>query len=343
MEPINSVSENPESVFQISDTPMPTTPTPPKKESNAITIISMAVFVILALGAVAFLYYQNQKLKGMLASYQTSIASPTPTATTDPTANWKTYKSKEFNFNFQYPSELSFIYDGVPGKDEGKPFVLFHVNVQNFDGTKSKAKSNSDFQFSLDVERDRYKTLDEYIPSNISQSSKSKIIIDNNEAIKVVDDAYANWPTIWTRSGSYVYIIQMSNSGKENEKYFDQILSTFKFLDTTSTTAPKPISELFDSINKNFGTNIKPTAEDQFYSPSGPITKQSWKIDLLNAGIDNKQLALFINSNLSPNEAESGGIGGGGIIGYQSDTIKCFHNFMSQGPDIHNYFSCALK
>lgn len=59
-----------------------------KKDSHWITILAMALFVLASLSVTAFLYYQNQALKKMLASYQ-SQSSPTPTSTTDPTAEWK--------------------------------------------------------------------------------------------------------------------------------------------------------------------------------------------------------------------------------------------------------------
>ena len=54
--------------------------TPPvaPKDSHGITIAAMAVFVLLALAAVVFLYYQNQQLKNMLASYQTPAPSTSP-------------------------------------------------------------------------------------------------------------------------------------------------------------------------------------------------------------------------------------------------------------------------
>ncbi len=57
------------------------------KDTNSITIISMAIFVLLSLGAVAFLYYQNQQLKSMLASYQTPTPTATPTGTPTTTSS----------------------------------------------------------------------------------------------------------------------------------------------------------------------------------------------------------------------------------------------------------------
>lgn len=55
----------------------PKTPSNP----NGITIASMALFVLMSLTVIIFLYYQNQQLKNIVASYQTPFSSPTPTPT----------------------------------------------------------------------------------------------------------------------------------------------------------------------------------------------------------------------------------------------------------------------
>lgn len=64
-------------------TPVPEIPSsnPKTPDRHWVTIASMALFVLLSLSAVVFLYYQNQQLKGMLARYQatpTPISAPTP-------------------------------------------------------------------------------------------------------------------------------------------------------------------------------------------------------------------------------------------------------------------------
>jgi len=77
------------------------------KDNHGMTIVSMAVFVLLSLSIVISLYYQNQKLKGMLAA-STALtispsAQPTTQPTTDPTVNWKTYISPDYGLSFKYP------------------------------------------------------------------------------------------------------------------------------------------------------------------------------------------------------------------------------------------------
>lgn len=96
MDPINPIAGNPEALN--SNPVIPERP----KDSHGITIAAMAIFVLLALGAVAFLYYQNQQLKTLLASYQSQVnqtTSPSPSAmptiqeTSSPSASMKPNRS----------------------------------------------------------------------------------------------------------------------------------------------------------------------------------------------------------------------------------------------------------
>jgi len=81
-------------------------PSQSPKDNHGITILAMAVFVLLSLGAVAFLYQQNQQLKGMLAAYyQTPTPFPTPSSTPDVTASWKKYTNDKMLVSFRYPTE----------------------------------------------------------------------------------------------------------------------------------------------------------------------------------------------------------------------------------------------
>ncbi len=113
----NQTNQNPtQELVSVPDT----VPVSPTSKNNNLSIIVFAILTLLLLGSTAFLYYQNQQLKNMLASYQTQPSvSPTPIATSelvvspeltfeqdktlDPTANWKTYTNTDFVF--KYPSE----------------------------------------------------------------------------------------------------------------------------------------------------------------------------------------------------------------------------------------------
>lgn len=58
---------------------------PNKNSSNSLTVISMAVFVLMSLAVVGFLYYQNQQLKEIIANYPTPTASIFPSNIPSPT------------------------------------------------------------------------------------------------------------------------------------------------------------------------------------------------------------------------------------------------------------------
>lgn len=76
MDPINPIAGNPEALNSASKN---------KNSSNGlVTVLSFAVFVLLALGTIVFLFNQNQTLKKQIAGYQSSPTS-TPTLTSSPT------------------------------------------------------------------------------------------------------------------------------------------------------------------------------------------------------------------------------------------------------------------
>lgn len=59
-------------------------PAETKKDSHGVTIAAMAAFVLLTLATVAFLYYQNQELKKLVASLQTPAPTATPAIESSP-------------------------------------------------------------------------------------------------------------------------------------------------------------------------------------------------------------------------------------------------------------------
>jgi len=85
-----------------------------KSKSSPVLLIALVLLLLLSLASTAFLYYQNMQLRSMLSGYQIPIASSTPTATTDPTADWKIYTSKNSTFSFKYPSNW-FLWNSADG------------------------------------------------------------------------------------------------------------------------------------------------------------------------------------------------------------------------------------
>jgi len=235
------------------DTPVQTEPTvetqvpknpqipQPSRDSHWITTASMALFVLMSLGVIVFLYYQNQQLKSMLASYQTPVTSPTPTATADPTANWKTYTNTGQNFSYRCPtewnlgknlnydgkvetSECSIIYSGKFSFDDGGTVTLGFV-------PNPIAKTQSSY---ANTEVNSVKTQ-----SNVQTYSNNGFegwISMKNEAHTLQMIARKNV------AGGYYEVTALAvgetKTEQEYKTFFDQILSTFKFVEATPSATP---------------------------------------------------------------------------------------------------------
>ncbi len=98
---MNPVNENENAaVFQ------ETTGKNKKSSGDWTTILSFAVFILLALGVIVFLYNQNQTLKEKLAGYQASpVASTEPSPT--PSADLPTISSPSANSKVKSPLKVT--------------------------------------------------------------------------------------------------------------------------------------------------------------------------------------------------------------------------------------------
>ena len=197
----------------------PNFPEPPKPRDNHwITIASMAAFVLLALASVAFLYYQNQQLKSMLATYQTQT-SPTPIATADPTGNWKTYTSTEYGFGFKYPSNYTI--------DENVRTSLIQVIVNKSEKDSFNIGVSSDYKpanvkFFLDTEATGERKINDTVWQEYSLPQGYG---DGGESLS--SPVFG----LQTEKDKLLYTITFYGETKTSEIQ-NQILSTFKFLET---------------------------------------------------------------------------------------------------------------
>ncbi len=74
-------------------------------QSRQTTVVVLgSLIVILGLSSL-ILFFQNRLLRQQSAGIP-NTQSPSPTATTDPTTNWKEYISKTGEFSFKYPVNL---------------------------------------------------------------------------------------------------------------------------------------------------------------------------------------------------------------------------------------------
>ena len=200
----------------------------PMKDNHWVSILAMAIFILFALGVVAFLYYQNQQLKSMLASYQTPVPSSTPTATADPTANWKTYTNTKYGFSFKYPTEYKYEENNYPKEENGiySHTIIVVANTKDFD-PEPVGKP--------------------FIQLTISDSVDHKVLSELYNNTTTVDSISANGIQIDIRQAtngdkSFVFVKNKStyefNLDSSLMNNFYQILSTFKFVEATPSATP---------------------------------------------------------------------------------------------------------
>jgi hypothetical protein len=263
--------------------PTPETPTAipesPKKDSHGITIAAMATFVLLALGAIAFLYYQNQQLKNLLAGYQTQ-PSPTPTATVDSTINWKTYTDPKNKFSFMYPENYNYIMS-TSGN------LLFFSDSNTYQNCQKYIQQNirridspclmDDFNFSgLQIlTTDKYQKYFSERENN-GDTLDPKTFKDSRDrtwqTYMALGEVF-NFTGILVLDNKY-YIVDLQ-SGYDQEKdggasfrnLANQILSTFSFLNPTVTPSAEPAACTLEAKICPDGSSVGRTGPNCEFAP----------------------------------------------------------------------------
>jgi len=199
----------------------------PRKGFTPILIL----LVIALLGAGVFLVLQNYEIRPKSFSKPVA-ASPTPTPTPDPTASWKMYSDPNNGFSFKYPEDY---FHYLLQSDTG----VYLAPSQGDGGSGPKFLGKDEVW--LDV------GLDLSIGSPTAQ--KTPVSIGGLSGFKYISEspAVAGNVTVYYLKGEVTkdninYGIAMSawdqSTLKKNEGLFDQILSTFKFIEPTPTNSP---------------------------------------------------------------------------------------------------------
>lgn len=161
------------------------------------------------------------------------IPTPLTTPIEDETANWKTYESDLWKFLIKYPSGWSFRispsnFDYIetisfgPKETDDTIDTKFSIQIirANPNGPPKNAKDVKDFLVNIDKPKD-IKVIDTTIDGKAGfrasytdlQSKIEEVIVDNNELIYTITFQYSGVDTFY-----------------EEVELFNQILSTFKFL-----------------------------------------------------------------------------------------------------------------
>lgn len=257
---------------EIPETPpvIPNTQTPPvapvetnilvgqkPKKGSPILIIAIILALVAVLAVVAYVFgakllTQSPKqtactLEAKICPDGSSVGRTGPncefaacqTSTPDPTANWKIFIHPTYKFQFKYPSQWSAVIS-----QNAKANTLFGLNAtsQSGVGGVEVREISTDPQ---DFHTLTQSKVSESVPVTINGISGYKMKYSN--VVNGTDFVFRN-------SDGLIYNIYINSENPEDLIIFDQILSTFKFIEATPAASPTPAT--ISTANWKTYTNI---------------------------------------------------------------------------------------
>lgn len=233
----------------------------PERQSKGFAVVYILIGTLVIAGAIvagAYLVKQTTNFKPKATSpvvQNTPKPNITPSPTsTDETSSWKTCENKEYGFSIKYPQDY---YEEVDQKSS-QGFPLKCLLLQPKESLANKKPLVTTYKLSIGVANNTGNlTLDK--PENLlgngpvttykwsdfkNEASIREIIFDNFKAYRAdkccggMAGAEADIMTIKNNKVYEIFIEPHSVSEKEddfNKKIYEQILSTFKFLDQASS------------------------------------------------------------------------------------------------------------
>jgi hypothetical protein len=277
--------DNPMEQTQIPSQPAYIQPTPIPQKSKLPLVLGMIVllFVFVGAGVVLGKFLFTQPTTPVVEKLILPTPSPaetlakTETPTPDPTINWKTYQNKN-GYSIKYPSTLTVVPDtGMTAPKDITEATGISVRNQNLADPLTGPQLNL-YVFSL--ENTVYKnlsTLREIADANLKDNNHPETLIKIIEGVHETQfngelayeytieskGFFAGWSGFLGEQG-IAKIVTFKHNGKYfqiglyDTPVFNQILSTFKFLDQTQTD---------ETANWKTYTNSKPFAFQLKYPP----------------------------------------------------------------------------
>lgn len=242
----------------------PVSPVPVNKKPNHWIIAAIILAVIVFLPIIFILFLNSQK---SITTPPSSI-SPTPSPITDETANWKTYTNAKYNYQFKYPNK-DWTFDSlVPPKydediqtfdsisliklttmpnkyvDQTVWWMRFFVSVQPNPNQLTPKELYYFGQYTKDIPAGLSTSVpfgEQYLRdlrNRVSREVEYPQGVENTTFLgyPALRETYEKWGSLTFVKDSFMFVMSWSiEDGKETAEnaqwIFDQILSTFKFLD----------------------------------------------------------------------------------------------------------------
>ena len=179
---------------------------------------------------------------------QPTCAPVNPVATTiDETADWKVYKDEKYGYEIKYPKILKI---GIISKRDNQSLtsmaqlhggVILHIDYQD------NILRSQTSQIAVYVYDSNNLSLETWIKTNSTERAfateptlefhefkkiKDNLVIDNLPAIEFQSTVMSSIShDVALKKGQYVYVVNNTSVGDDLSKIYDQMLSTFKFLE----------------------------------------------------------------------------------------------------------------
>lgn len=298
--------------------------TKPKAMMSKTLAVIFVVIAIAVGGYFAGAYYASKFQNFPLWPFEVGVPVPTFTPRPSPTnleaklpseipSDWKTYRNEEYGFEFKYPGDWKV--------DECDQKIILINGICYSDFTETGAITISD-DLNLEYQTNLY---DQY-SQEWEQSQKNQIIIDNISAIKFfgIEGNRVEGPGpipgsklqfILFNSRNHTYNISFAEKPGQNYlNIFDQILSTFRFIDQPDTSNWKTYR------NEKYGFEFK-------YPGDWVIENVMFDCFWINLKENNKdKMRIMVNCSgrglqgVESKEYQIGGVTAGEFIWRDSDT-----------------------
>lgn len=214
-----------------------------ESKTSWIRPISLGLGVIgvgLAIGIGGYLLGAKSN-KTIVQDSQKKIVAVSPTATPDPTANWKTYINAGAGYSFKYPNDYQVM------ENQKKSVDGVTVNTPNTTTVLSSIlpNLNTNMQIGIHYESQLSDLSGDDVAKKLGLSTTATTYNINGKSGFIFTDtrlgAYGSTIIyIITNNKSYTFTIESHASYAQYKKYLDQILSTFKFTDNEAIVSPTP-------------------------------------------------------------------------------------------------------
>jgi len=226
---------------------LPSSPNSPAPSKIFITVLCAVLLLMIGIGSYVLGIRKSQTA---IQNQQPTIPQSSPTPISDDTANWKTYTNTDYGYELQYPPTWKIeIPSNTSGIGKESVFVnlisdtrIVHEKIGNppysvgisiYDNSENKSITEIDKQVNTNItyQEETINAMKAYRIARLSQQFDDLKIYYQRVYLKTKDKNYV--------SMSFAPFNPDKPLANQESQYkiFNQILSTFKFLDQKQTTS----------------------------------------------------------------------------------------------------------